>query len=96
MAQSLPSSGAGAVRIILKNKEDFHADLRKKEETGTRKSYLYDVFYVNAAGTFNIIEENGDIKIATLNLNLGKVITLDNDANLKKLAKYVLESTDVE
>ena len=92
MAQSIPSSGAGAVKVILKNKADFHFDLRKKSEDGKRTSYLFDVFYANATGTFNISVENGELKIAALNLSLGKVITLDNDANLKKLAKYVLES----
>ena len=30
MAKSIPSSGAGAVRIILKNKENFHFSLRNK------------------------------------------------------------------
>lgn len=92
MAQAIPSSGAGAVRVILKNKKDFHFDLRKKSEDGNRISYIYDVFYVNATGTFNLSVENGEVKIAALNLSLGKVITLDNDTNLKKLAKYVLES----
>ena len=32
MAKPIPASGAGAVRIILKNKEDFHFDLREKKE----------------------------------------------------------------
>ena len=32
MAKSIPSSGAGAVRIILKNKDAFHFDLREKKE----------------------------------------------------------------
>ena len=30
MAKSIPSSGAGAVRIILKNKDNFHFSLRNK------------------------------------------------------------------
>ena len=29
MAKPIPASGAGAVRLILKNKEDFHFYLRK-------------------------------------------------------------------
>ena len=87
MAKPIPASGAGAVRLILKNKEDFHFDLRKKE------SYLYDVFYVNATGTLNIALEENEIKIAALNLGLGKVITLSNDENLKKLCRYVLEKS---
>ena len=51
MAKSIPSSGAGAVRIILKNKENFHFSLRNKGQEGDRTSYLYDVFYENATGT---------------------------------------------
>ena len=92
MAKPIPSSGAGAVRVILKNKEDFHFDLRTKKEEGTKTSYLYDVFYVNATGTLNMAVENGEVVIAALNLGYGKVITLSNDTNLKKLCKYVLES----
>ena len=76
MAKSIPSSGAGAVRIILKNKENFHFSLRNKGQEGDRTSYLYDVF----------------VEIAALNLSLGKVITLDSDTNLKKLCTFVLES----
>ena len=45
MAKSLPSSGAGATRIILKNKDAFHFDLREKKEENGKMSYLYDVFY---------------------------------------------------
>ena len=44
MAKSIPSSGAGAVRIILKNKDNFHFSLRNKGQEGDRTSYLYDVF----------------------------------------------------
>ena len=32
MAKSIPSSGAGAVRIILKNKDAFHFDLIEKSD----------------------------------------------------------------
>ena len=38
MAKPIPASGAGAVRLILKNKEDFHFDLRKKEMDGKKES----------------------------------------------------------
>ncbi len=93
MAKSLPSSGAGAVRILLKNKKDFHFDLREKKEENGKTSYLYDVFYENATGTFNILTEGDEIKVAALNLSLGKVITLSNDQNLKKLCKYVIENS---
>lgn len=94
MAKKIPSSGAGAVRIILKNKDDFHFDLRNKQEDGNRINYFFDVFYENTAGTLNIAVENGEVKICALNLSLGKVITLDNDQNLRKLANYVLAKAE--
>lgn len=93
MAKALPSSGAGAVRIILKNKKDFHFDLREKKEKNGKISYLYDVFYENATGTFNILMDGENPTVAALNLSLGKVITLSNDQNLKKLCKYVIENS---
>ena len=92
MAKSIPSSGAGAVRIILKNKDNFHFSLRNKGQEGDRTSYLYDVFYENATGTLNMRVKDGVVEIAALNLSLGKVITLDSDTNLKKLCTFVLES----
>ena len=92
MAKSIPSSGAGAVRIILKNKENFHFSLRNKGQEGDRTSYLYDVFYENATGTLNKMVKDGVVEIAALNLSLGKVITLDSDTNLKKLCTFILES----
>lgn len=92
MAKTIPSSGAGAVRIILKNKESFHYDLREKTEQEGKVSYLYDVFYENATGTLNMLVKDGKLEIAALNLSLGKVITLSNDGNLKKLCMHVLES----
>jgi hypothetical protein len=92
MTKSIPSSGAGAVRIILKNKDNFHFSLRNKGQEGDRTSYLYDVFYENATGTLNMMVKDGVVEIAALNLSLGKVITLDSDTNLKKLCTFVLES----
>ncbi len=92
MGKPIPSSGSGAVRIILKNKEDFHFELRNKVQDEDRVGYVYDVFYENAAGTLNMSVINDEIRIASLNLGLGKVITLENDANLKKLCKYVMDS----
>lgn len=92
MAKPIPASGAGAVRIILKNKDEFHYDLREKKEDGNRTSYLYDVFYANTTGTLNILTEDNQPIRASMNLSLGKVITMDNDANLKKLCRYVLEN----
>lgn len=94
MAKTIPSSGAGAVRIILKNKENFHFSLRNKGQEGDRTSYLYDVFYENATGTLNMMVKDGVVEIAALNLSLGKVITLDSDTNLKKLCTFVLESEE--
>lgn len=93
MGKALPASGAGAVRIILKNKKDFHYNLREKKDDNGKVSYLYDVFYENATGTFNILMNQDVVEIAALNLSLGKVITLSNDSNLKKLCKYVIENS---
>lgn len=92
MGKAIPASGAGAVRVILKNKKDFHFDLRTKTEEKGRTNYIYDVFYENVTGTLNIAVEENEVIIAAMNLSLGKVITLSNDANLKKLCKYVLEN----
>ena len=93
MTKSIPSSGAGAVRIILKNKA-FHFDLREKKEDNGKQSYLFDVYYENATGTLNVLMDNGEPVIAALNLSLGKVITLSNDTNLKKLCKYVIDQVN--
>lgn len=90
MAKSIPASGAGAVRIMLKNKDALQCELRQKNEEGTKVDYLYDVFYENVSGTFRIVLDNDQVTLATLNINMGKVINLDNDANLKKLALYVI------
>lgn len=90
MAKSIPASGAGAVRIMLKNKDTLQCELRQKNEEGTKVDYLYDVFYENVSGTFRIVLDNDQVTLATLNINMGKVINLDNDANLKKLALYVI------
>ena len=84
MTKSIPSSGAGAVRIILKNKDAFHFDLREKKEDNGKQSYLFDVYYENATGTLNVLMDNGEPVIAALNLSLGKVITLSNDTNLNE------------
>ena len=94
MTKSIPSSGAGAVRIILKNKDAFHFDLREKKEDNGKQSYLFDVYYENATGTLNVLMDNGEPVIAALNLSLGKVITSSNDTNLKKLCKYVIDQVN--
>ena len=94
MAKSIPSSGAGAVRIILKNKDAFHFDLREKKEDNGKQSYLFDVYYENTTGTLNVLMDNGDPVLAALNLSLCKVITLSNDRNLKKLCNYVVDKVN--
>ena len=94
MTKSIPSSGAGAVRIILKNKDASHFDLREKKEDNGKQSYLFDVYYENTTGTLNVLMDNGEPVIAALNLSLGKVITLSNDTNLKKLCKYVIDQVN--
>lgn len=94
MTKSIPSSGAGAVRIILKNKDAFHFDLREKKEDNGKQSYLFDVYYENATGTLNVLMDKDEPVIAALNLSLGKVITLSIDTNLKKLCKYVIDQVN--
>ncbi len=91
MAKKLSASGANAVRTILKNKEDFHADLRDEQKDGDRTTYVFDVEYANSVGTFTVAVENGQIVVAVLNLSMGRLYSLVNDGNLRKLAEYVLE-----
>ena len=94
MAKSIPGSGAGAVRIILKNKEAFHFDLRERKEENGKQSYLFDVYYENTTGTLNVLMDHDEPVIAALNLSLGKVITLSNDTNLKKLCVYCINQVN--
>lgn len=96
MAKSIPSSGAGAIRIILKNKDAFHFDLREKKDENGKQSYLFDVYYENTTGTLNILMDKDVPVIAALNLSLGKVITLSNDTNLKKLCIYVVNQVNAK
>ena len=91
MAKSIPSSGAGAIRIMLKNKDAMHFNLREKKVDSGRITYLFDFYYQNVTGTLNILMDGDVVSIAALNLSLGKVITLSNDTNLAKLCKYVIE-----
>lgn len=91
MGKSIPSSGAGAIRVLLKNKDELHIERQSKKANEERVSYLYDIFYQNVTGTLTISVVNGEVKIAALNLSVGKVITLENDQNLKKFCRYVLE-----
>lgn len=92
MAKRMNLSAANAVRTILKNKEDFKVELVEKINDGDRTNYLYDVFFNDQNGTLNIAVEQGEIKIAVLNLNMGRIISLATDTNMKKLAQYVLDN----
>ena len=76
---------------MLKNKQDLHFELQSKKESEARTSYLYDIYYENVTGTLNMSVTDGEVKIAALNLSVGKVITLENDQNLKKFCRYILE-----
>ncbi|WP_297236718.1 hypothetical protein [uncultured Faecalicoccus sp.] len=96
MAKSIPSSGAGAIRIMLKNKDELHFEQQSKKESEERTSYLYDIFYDNVTGTLNMSVVKGEVHIAALNLSVGKVITLENDQNLKKFCRYILEKDGEE
>lgn len=91
MSKSIPSSGAGAIRVMLKNKKDLRFEQQSKKANEERTSYLYDIFYENVTGTLNMSVVDGEIRIAALNLSMGKVITLENDQNLKKFCCYILE-----
>ncbi len=92
MGKKISPSGAGAVRTILKNLKDFHADLRSEEDNGKKKTRVYDFFYENVNGTFTIVTSQDQIEIAVLNISNGKIINLHNDLNIRKLAEYVLEN----
>lgn len=92
MAKKLTLNGANAVRTILKNKEDFHADLRSQEEDGGRTTYVFDIYYGDTNGTFTVATEGDRIVIAVLNLSMGKIISMMNDTNIRKLAQYVLDT----
>ena len=93
MSKSIPSSGANAVKLILKNKEAFKCYLKNKELTGDVTPYSLDVFYEDHTGTFTIRVDETGLKTASLNIiGLKKVITLENDGNLPKLCKYVLDT----
>lgn len=90
--KAIPSSGANAAKIILKNKEALNCSLKNKID-GDAITYVFDVFYENKTGTFNFRVKDGVFLSANLNLlGLAKVITLDNDGNLKKLCSYVLQT----
>ena len=52
------------------------------------------MYYENTTGTLNVLMENNEPVIAALNLSLGKVITLSNDTNLKKLCNYVVDQVN--
>lgn len=92
MNKTIPNSGAGAVKIILKNKEALHCSLKNKMD-GDAITYVFDVFYEDKTGTFNFRVKNEEFLSANLNLlGLAKVITLDTDGNLKKLCNYVLNT----
>lgn len=90
MSKTIPSSGANAVKIILKNKEAFVCSLKNKMEGNEEVTYVFDVAYENFTGSFNFRIKNEAFVAANLNLpGLKKVINMDNDANLVKLCDYV-------
>lgn len=91
MAKTIPASGAGAVRIMLKNKDALTFDLREKNEGQNIIEYSYDIFYENVTGILHIRVQDNEVVSAAMQLSMGKVITLENDTNLKKLCYYVLE-----
>lgn len=93
MAKKLTLTGANAVRVLLKNKEGIRSELISEEKDGDRTTYVFDLFYEDSTGTFTIAREGDQIRVAALNLNMGRVISLVNDANIRKLAEYVLDTS---
>ncbi|MCF0259201.1 MAG: hypothetical protein HUJ54_05020 [Erysipelotrichaceae bacterium] len=79
------------VRSILKDKANFKFDLRSSEKDGERTTNVYDVMYEGNNGKLTVVFDESDIYVATLHFSMGKLLSLANDANMKKLAKYVLE-----
>lgn len=93
MNKAIVASGAGAVKTILKNKDALNCSLKNKIEGNGEVTYVFDFFYDTVSGTLNFRWMNDEVQIANLDLlGVKKVITLDTDANLKKLCKYVLET----
>lgn len=91
MATKINNMATGAVRIMLRNKEDIHVELRGHEDN----HYLFDISYENVFGVLTFrTNAQGGIEQASLNLNKGRIITLQNDANLSKLCLYVLEQQE--
>lgn len=93
MSKSLPISGANAVKIILKDKEEFLCSLKNTMEGHDEMTYVFDVTYGTYIGTFNFRIKNDEFVAANLNLmTLKKVITMDNDANIVKLCDHVYQT----
>lgn len=92
MAKKLTLTGANAARTILKNKNDFHVDLRSQEEDGARTTWVFDVEFGDSMGTLTIAREDGKIMVAVLNLSMGRIVSMVNDTNMRKLAEYVLDT----
>ena len=82
------------VRSILKDKKNFKFDLRSSEQDGGRTTNVYDIVYEGNNGKLTVAFDNNDIYVATLHFSMGKLLSLANDANMKKLAKYVLGQND--
>ena len=92
MSNAIPSSGANAVKLILKNKEAVTCYLKNQDVVGDTTTYTFDFFYEDHNGTFTIRKGGDELKTASLNIiGLKKVINLENDGNLPKLCMYVLE-----
>ncbi|MEG0526813.1 MAG: hypothetical protein RR531_04800 [Longicatena sp.] len=93
MSKSIPISGTNAVKIILKDKEDFICTLKNKMDGNNEVTYVFDITYGTYIGTFNFRIKDEEFVAANLNITtLKKVITMDNDANIKKLCDYVFQT----
>lgn len=89
---SIGKKQTNVIRLMLKNKEDLHLELRKDTTTENARHFLYDVFFHNLTGTLTFVVKEGEITIASLNLSNNTVYTLQNNANVRKLCNYVLST----
>ena len=86
----IPASGAGAVKILLKNIDQIRLEKKDSTLAGDAIYYLFDVFYPGYAGTLNVSVLDEQPVMAVLDLQLARPITFDSDAGLKKLVKKLM------
>lgn len=89
----IQSSGTNAIKVIMKNKENFKTIFKNKMEGKLEETFVYDVTFENYQGSLNFRMKDGEFVAGNLNLpGIRKVISMDNDANLIKLLRFVYET----